>query len=299
MQHSLFNLEDFALPIEDTAPESNQRKQLLKWIGNKQRMAREIIVYIPQDYDTYFEPFLGSGAVWSMLSPKKAVVSDIFAPLMEIWQMLQDDPEMVKRWYADRWETMTHSGKVDGYEKIKAAYNARPNGADLLFLCRSCYGGVVRFRKRDGYMSTPCGIHEPMRPETFAQRVEQWRPLTTNVINACVDYAVAMQQAREGDFIYCDPPYTHSQSILYGAQAFDLQSLFDEISKCKARGVRVALSIDGTKRSGNLICNIPVPRHLFEREIFINCGRSMLKRFQMDGRTLEQEIVADRLLLTY
>lgn len=302
MQQSLFNLEDFTMPVEDTAvqlPENNQRKQLLKWIGNKQRMAREIIAYIPQDYDTYFEPFLGSGAVWGMLSPKKAVISDIFVPLMEIWQMLQCDPEMLKRWYTDRWEVMKSNGKVEGYEKIKANYNARPNGADLLFLCRSCYGGVVRFRKRDGYMSTPCGIHEPMRPETFAERVEQWQSLTANATYLCVDYAVAMRQAHEGDFIYCDPPYTHSQSILYGAQAFDLQNLFDEISRCKARGVRVALSIDGTKRSGDLICNIPVPEHLFEREVLINCGRSMLKRFQMDGRTLEQEIVADRLLLTY
>ena len=48
-----------------------------------------------------------------------------------------------------------------------------------------------------------------------------------------------------------------------------------------------------------MICNIPIPDELFEREILINCGRSMLKRFQMNGKTLEGEVVADRLLLTY
>lgn len=67
----------------------------------------------------------------------------------------------------------------------------------------------------------------------------------------------------------------------------------------KARGVYVALSIDGTKRSGSHICRLPIPGGLFEREVLVNCGRSMLRRLQMGGRTLEGEVVADRLLLTY
>jgi DNA adenine methylase len=59
------------------------------------------------------------------------------------------------------------------------------------------------------------------------------------------------------------------------------------------------LSIDGTKKSGKVDCDLPIPKDLFEREIFVDCGRSMLKRFQMDGLTLEKEHVSDRLLLTY
>jgi DNA adenine methylase len=86
---------------------------------------------------------------------------------------------------------------------------------------------------------------------------------------------------------------------LYGAQSFNLKQLFDAIYCCKKRGVYLALSIDGTEHSENLVCDIPLPEGLFEREVFVNCGRSMLRRFQMDGRTLEKEIVVDRLLLTY
>ena len=108
-----------------------------------------------------------------------------------------------------------------------------------------------------------------------------------------------MDRARPGDLVYCDPPYQEAQRILYGAQAFDLGSLFEAIRRCKSRGVFVALSMDGTKRSGNLVCDVPIPPGLFEREVSINCGRSMLRRFQMGGRTLEGEVVADRLLLTY
>lgn len=85
----------------------------------------------------------------------------------------------------------------------------------------------------------------------------------------------------------------------YGAQSFSLERLFAIIEQCKDRDVRVVLSIDGTKQSGDKICDIPMPHGLFEREVFLNCGRSMLKRFQMDGQTLENEVVADRLLLTY
>jgi DNA adenine methylase len=71
------------------------------------------------------------------------------------------------------------------------------------------------------------------------------------------------------------------------------------IARCKKAGVFVALSIDGTKRSGEVTCRLPIPKGLFEREAFVNCGRSMLRRFQMNGKTLESEVVADRLLLTY
>ncbi len=189
--------------------------------------------------------------------------------------------------------------KVEVYEQIKASYNANPNGANLLFLCRSCYGGVVRFRQADGYMSTPCGIHTPISPESFGRRVSEWRRRTAATQFLHADYEEVMMQAHAGDLVYCDPPYSHTQSILYGAQEFNLEHLLHVIENCKSRGVYVALSIDGTKRSGEMLCDLPIPQGLFEREAFVNCGRSMLKRFQMDGQTLEGEIVADRLLLTY
>jgi DNA adenine methylase len=62
--------------------------------------------------------------------------------------------------------------------------------------------------------------------------------------------------------------------------------------------VFVALSIDGMKRSGKTMCDLPIPKGLFAREVLVHCGRSMLKRFQMNGRSLKEEVVTDRLLLT-
>lgn len=291
MQHTLFQAPGTAL-----APTT----QLLKWIGNKQRFAREIISYFPVRFGTYFEPFLGSGAVLGALSPQRAIASDCFAPLMEIWQTLQKAPETLKEWYAqrrERFEAVEDKRRV--YESIRVSYNACPNGADLVFLCRACYGGVVRFRKIDGHMSTPCGIHAPISAESFARRVDSWHKRTTHVEFQMLDFREAMRKAKSGDFIYCDPPYSHSQTILYGSQGFNLEQLFKEICDCKQRGALVALSIDGKKKSGERVCDLPIPAGLFEREVYVHCGRSMLKRFQMEGETLESEEVADRLLLTY
>ena len=73
------------------------------------------------------------------------------------------------------------------YEQVKASYNANPNGADLLYLRHSCYGGVVRFRKIDGYMSTPCGVHSPISPASFAKRADEW-----------------LRRCRHTDFIHSD-----------------------------------------------------------------------------------------------
>jgi DNA adenine methylase len=289
----------FGLCDELGPPVHRFSTQLLKWIGNKQRFAHEIISFFPRRFGTYYEPFLGSGAVLGTLAPDRGLASDAFRPLVEIWLALKESPGTLKRWYTQRWQRMMSGDKQAEYERIKAAYNANPNGADLVFLCRSCYGGVVRFRQADGYMSTPCGIHNPVPPDSFARRVDLWRKRTAGTTFAQMDFRDAISKARRGDVVYCDPPYSHTQSILYGAQSFSLVDLFETICTCKSRGVHVVLSIDGTKRSGNVLCNLPIPEGLFEREAFVNCGRSMLKRFQMNGKTLEEEVVSDRLLLTY
>jgi len=100
------------------------KTQLLKWIGNKQRFAHEIASYFPSAYGTYFEPFLGSGSVLATLSPQRAVGSDCFKPLIEIWQTLGSSPSTLKAWYAERWHQMASGDKVEGFERVKASYNA-------------------------------------------------------------------------------------------------------------------------------------------------------------------------------
>ncbi|HZL27238.1 MAG TPA: Dam family site-specific DNA-(adenine-N6)-methyltransferase [Acidobacteriaceae bacterium] len=272
---------------------------LLKWVGNKQRNAHVIASHFPSQFGTFFEPFLGSGGVLGTLAPKRAIASDVFCPLLEIWQALSSDTRLLKSWYAERWEAFSKGDRVARYLEVRDSYNRKPNGADLLFLCRTCYGGIVRFRKADGFMSTPCGVHDPIRPASFNRRADEWAMRTRGVDFLELDFAEALDLAEPGDLVYCDPPYSDSQSILYGAQAFDLSRLVESIERCKSRGVYVALSIDGTKKSGKTKIDIPTPTGLFEQEVMIDCGVSMLRRFQRAGEQLSDEVVADRLLLTY
>lgn len=298
MQMSLLNYGEIETPAHLRGLNSSFG-QLLKWVGNKQRFSREIISFFPNSFKSYFEPFLGSGAVLATLASENSVGSDAYKPLIDIFLTLQSSPELLKGWYSERWNRLMRGNKKEEYEKIKADFNKNPNAADLLFISRSCYGGVVRFRQSDGYISTPVGIHEPISPDSFSKRVDNWYQRVKYSRFYCQGFEKTMEMAQEGDLVYCDPPYSHSQSILYGAQNFNLEELLQKIKLCKDSGVFVALSIDGTKRSGNMICDLPIPDHLFEREVFIEVGRSMLKRFQMNGKNLEGEKVSDRLLLTY
>lgn len=275
------------------------KSQLLKWVGNKQKFAAEISKCFPTDFNNFYEPFLGSGAVMATVTPQKGIGSDVFKPLIEIWQKLKDNPEELIDWYAQRRNRILNEDPVEVYEDVKASFNNSHNGADFLYLTRTCYGGIIRFRKSDGYMSTPCGVHTPIPVSTFEKRVSEWKIRMKNVDFIHSDYKEIFKMAKKGDLIYCDPPYSHSQSILYGAQDFKLEELFEEIAKAKSKGVRVALSIDGSKKSGNYLCDLPIPEGVFEEEMFISLGRSMLRRFQLEGQTLESELVSDRLLLNY
>lgn len=275
------------------------KSQLLKWVGNKQKFAGQISKFFPAYFDTFYEPFLGSGAVMATVSPINGVGSDIYEPLIEIWSTLKNDPEKLVQWYKDRVDRIKSEDKIDVYNSILESFNKKNNGADFLFLTRTCYGGIIRFRKSDGYMSTPCGIHNPIPVETFRKRVSEWNYRMKNIEFLHCDYKAIFEKAKVGDLIYCDPPYSYSQSILYGAHDFKLIELFKCIEEAKKKGVFVALSIDGSKKSGNYLCDLPIPEGLFEQEILISLGRSMLRRFQMEGQTLENEDVKDRLLLTY
>lgn len=278
-------------------PASPLPLQLLKWIGNKQRLVRRLAAHFPARFNAYFEPFLGSGAMLAALSARPAFGSNLLAPLIDVFRTVQSAPSVVKGWYEDRWVRIELLGKKQAYQAVRDSYNANPNAADLVFISRVGYGGLIRFRT-DGYISTACGAHVPILPWDFARRVNLWSDRLQGVSFECLDYREAMSRASAGDLVYCDPPYSDSQRIVYGAQGFDYDGLWEAADRCKACGVTVAVSIDGTKRSGDHSVPIELPDGIFSRVVPIDGGRSMMRRFQMAGQSLEGEHVTERLLIT-
>lgn len=279
---------------------------LLKWIGNKQRFADEIIGYMPHEFNDYYEPFLGSGAVLAQLLYNRneegypafgqTNASDVLPFLIEIFDTVKNDPEKIKSYY-EKEITEYYDNPDAKYSEIRDRFNENHNSLDFCLLSRTCYSGVIRFRKADGYMSTPRGPHKPIKPVTFSKRVDLWHSLINETHFETASYLDMMDRAQEGDLIYCDPPYTHSQGIIYGAQSFNIDDLFLKIQECKDRGVYVMLSING--RHGKKDISVIPPVGLFERDIPVNCGKSMIDRLQKSGETMKDATVYDRLMLTW
>lgn len=176
--------------------------------------------------------------------------SDILPFLIDIFNLTKDNPKALIDYY--QCEIIKYNeNPATQYNIIKERFNVQHNPYDFLLLSRTCYSGVIRFRKSDGYMSTPRGPHKPISPETFSKRLDQWNTLLQKASFECESYIDAMDKPQAGDVIYCDPPYTHSQSIIYGAQNFDIDVLWQKIAENKERGVKVILSINGMRDSKN------------------------------------------------
>jgi DNA adenine methylase len=271
--------------------------QLLKWVGNKQRYAEAIARHLPDDPGTYFEPFVGTGAVLATMRPERGIAGDTLAVLVDLLRLVQSDPDRLVNHYHSAREEILVRGK-EGYEAVKERFNAQPNPEDLLVLSRTCYGGVVRFT-RAGTISTPMGPHKPMGADKLRRYMLEWQSRLIGVEFVHQDFAETMALAVDGDTIYCDPPYLHGQKILYGATDFRLTRLWQSVADAVERGARVAVSLDGYRRSGARVIDLGAPDGLFERELLIERGGCMLRRFQMSGSDMELEHVADRLLLSW
>lgn len=281
---------------------------LLKWIGNKQRFASAIISYMPDSFNNYYEPFLGSGAVLAELLTQDATslyphfnhayASDILPFLIDIFNLVKNDPKRLIDYYSKEIEAY-YKNPIEQYEIIRDRFNQDHNGLDFCLLSRTCFSGVIRFRKADGYMSTPRGPHNPIRPASFEKRVTLWSDLVKKADFSVATFEEAMSKPQKGDVVYCDPPYTHSQGIIYGAQDFQITALWEKIAECKARGAYVMLSINGTRESQKKDISAEIPDGLFVRELIINCGTSMIDRLQNSGKEMENEVVHDKLLLTW
>lgn len=274
---------------------------LIKYIGNKTKYAEFIARHFPLDIKLYIEPFFGSGALLGAVKPKASIAIDSHKPLIDMWILARDKPELLLDFYNRKWTaySVDAESKKAIYRDVVNSYNEKPNPLDFLFISRTCYGGVLRYRKADGALSTPVGAHLAIPPDAFAKRLARWNKIIANTKFICDDFSVVKDFLGDGVVVYCDPPYVDSQKILYGAQSFTLNRLMEEMKFWKEKGAFYALSIDGTKRSGEVCIDIAFDKGLFQQEVEVELGGSMLKRFQLKEQNTSQHKVTDRLLLSH
>lgn len=97
-------------------------KPVIKWSGSKRSQAAEIIKYLPEKYDTYYEPFIGGGSMLYAINPKKAVCGDICEPLIALWDRIKNQPEELAEAYKVRWERLQNDGYLVYYD-IRDEFN--------------------------------------------------------------------------------------------------------------------------------------------------------------------------------
>ena len=68
-------------------------KTFIKWSGNKSKHLNKILPYIPSEYNTYIEPFVGSGALFLRLEPKKWLINDLNKDCINIWNNIKENPK--------------------------------------------------------------------------------------------------------------------------------------------------------------------------------------------------------------
>ena len=66
---------------------------VVKWVGGKRQLLPEIKKYSPKKFNTYFEPFVGGGAVLFELQPNQAIVNDINKELINVYSVIQNNVE--------------------------------------------------------------------------------------------------------------------------------------------------------------------------------------------------------------
>ncbi len=178
----------------------------LKWAGGKGQLLEQMSPYFPERFNTYYEPFLGGGAVFFHLLPPKAVLSDLNPELVNVWQAVRDKP---KELMVALDEHHPHRKSKDYFYKVRSQdpkdMDPVERAARTVFLNKTCYNGLYRVNSKGqfnvpfGYYSDPTLYDE----DIILASIQALRGKTILV----ADYRDACKEAQRGDFIYLDPPY--------------------------------------------------------------------------------------------
>ncbi|MEM2980122.1 MAG: DNA adenine methylase [Thermoproteota archaeon] len=193
----------------------------VKWAGGKSQLLKVFNMLYPKGFKTYYEPFLGGGAVFFDLYAKgkisRAVLSDLNADLMNLWATVRENiDELISQLEALQRKV---NDRAFYYEKRKEfnSIRLRENFLDkpdickaslLIFLNKTCYNGLYRVNAK-GEFNVPFGRYR--NPQLFdkanLRAVHQALKDRNRIRLLCTDFQDALKDAEKGDFIYFDPPY--------------------------------------------------------------------------------------------
>ncbi|MCF6267223.1 MAG: Dam family site-specific DNA-(adenine-N6)-methyltransferase [Desulfuromusa sp.] len=216
----------------------------LKWAGGKRWLVSQHDAWLRNNAKRYIEPFLGSGAVFFHMQPTSAILSDINAELVATYQALRDTPLKVRR------HLLAHHRmhSIDHYYHVRqqAPRTAATQAARFIYLNRTCFNGLYRVNLK-GVFNVPKGTKEKViLPSDDFENVSALLQATALV--SC-DFADTIRQAKSGDFLYIDPPYTvrhnNNNFLKYNEHIFswaDQKRLAVCLAEAARRGVSILIS---------------------------------------------------------
>lgn len=242
-------------------------KPFVKWAGGKRQIMKDIKKYIPDNYSTYYEPFVGGGAVFFELAPKKAVLNDYNKELMNVFECIKDEIRFEKMCNELNHHEANHSEeyyyKIRDLDRDKKKFNKLVDykrAARTIYLNKACFNGLYRVNSKNEF-NVPYGKKEKVNTYEGQNLGIVHCILNFNDIELLsTDFEEAVKNAKKGDFIYFDPPYDSDTSTFnsYTEDGFGkdeqvrLFALFEKLDK---KGCYIMLSNHNTKLIRDLYKN--------------------------------------------
>ncbi len=252
-------------------------RPFLKWAGGKGQLISQYLPYFPDSFETYYEPFLGGGAVFFRLQPARSVLMDINDELVNVYRCVRDRVMDVIALLEEH--QLHHSQDYYYWVRSNPGTTDVERAARLIYLNRTCFNGLYRENSR-GQFNVPIGRYKNpkichadlLQAAAIALRHAE---LLAHPFEMVLEYAHTPQ-----DFVYLDPPYypisATSRFTSYNRYAFNrddqirLRDVFAELAR---RGVKAMLSNSDCEFIRDLYADFPTHTITAARSINSNARR--------------------------
>jgi len=205
----------------------------------------QILPFVPSVYGRYYEPFLGSGALFFALRPERASLSDLSEEVVGVWKAVRDNVDYLSDYLRPMKPDKAIFYDIRGSRSL--AYPAR--AAEFLYLNKSCWNGLYRVNSR-GQFNVPYGAPQSdfVFDEANLKRCAAILKHPGITLTQC-DFAQTLRNPRSGDLVFLDPPYVTKHNLNgfrdYNERLFswaDQERLAAVARRLADRGVHVIVS---------------------------------------------------------
>lgn len=186
---------------------------IVKWAGGKRQILNEIKALIPECFNSYYEPFIGGGALLFDIEPNTAVINDVNQELLSVYKCLQDN-ELYSLMLTELDNHELNHNEEYYYEIRQLDRSPRfelepiwKRAARTIYLNKACFNGLYRVNA-SGYFNVPSAKKKKVKTydKENIEGIHNYF-INNNITILSGDFVEACRTAKEGDFVYFDPPY--------------------------------------------------------------------------------------------